>query len=388
LGVAEINSTSFSIETMNTNCSRRGFLSASAVAMASVTLTDLQAADLQEAESTEPVWHDVRDWGLEGRGFDDTANYFDRLPARAKGVVRGAVWNLSRHSAGMMVRFRTDAREIHADYSVTSKNLGMPHMPATGVSGLDLYGKDDSGNWRWIAVCKPTTQQTKTTLVQGLRPGARDYAIYLPLYNGTESLKIGIDPANSFEPIAPRSEKPIVFYGTSITQGACASRPGMPHPAILGRRLDCPVINQGYSGNGKLEKEVAQFLVELDPRVYVLDCLPNMVAKEVQRRTEPIVRQLRKEHPEVPIVLVEDRSYSGSWVLSSQEERNRSSREALKDAYRRLLDAGVEKLSYIDGEGLLAEDRDDTTDGSHPSDLGFFHLANAMEPVLRKAMGV
>lgn len=287
-----------------------------------------------------------------------------------------------------MVRFRTNAREIHADYSVTSKNLAMPHMPATGVSGLDLYGKDDSGDWRWIAVCKPTTQQTKTTLVKGLRAGARDYAIYLPLYNGTESLKIGVDALKTFEPIAPRTEKPIVFYGTSITHGACASRPGMPHPSILGRRLDRPVINLGFSGNGKLEKEVGRFLVELDPCVYVLDCLPNMVAAEIQERTEPMVRQLRAEHPDVPIVLVEDRSYSGSWVLSSQKERNRTSREAFKAAYRRMLDAGAQKLSYIDGEGLLAENRDDTTDGSHPSDLGFFNQANVMEPVLRKAIGV
>lgn len=367
---------------MTLHHSRRFFLSASAAGIAS-SLTSSSYAD----DKVEPVWHDVREWGVEGRGFDDTAKYFDRLPCRAMGVVRDAVWNLSRHSAGMMVRFRTDAQQIHADYSVTSKSLGMPHMPATGVSGLDLYGKDETGNWRWIAVCKPTAQKMRTSLVAGLRPGLRDYAIYLPLYNGTESLSIGVETGKTFEPIAPRIEKPIVFYGTSITHGACASRPGMPHPAILGRRLDRPVINLGFSGNGKLEKEVGEFLVELDPCVYVLDCLPNMGAAEITARTEPMVQQLRAQHPEVPIVLVEDRSYSGSWVISSQAERNRTNRLAYKAAYQRLLDAGVNNLSYIDGESLLADNRDDTTDGSHPSDLGFFNQANAMEPIIRKAIG-
>lgn len=368
---------------MTTQHTRRSFLSLSAAGLAASAVPSVTLA----ADSAETQWYDVREWGVEGRGFDDTENYFDRLPGRAKGIVRDAVWNLSRHSAGMMVRFRTDATEIQVDYSVTSGNLAMPHMPATGVSGLDLYAKDESGHWKWVAVCKPTAQQMKTTLVKGLRSGTRDYAVYLPLYNGTESLQIGVGSSHLFEPIAPRKDKPIVFYGTSITHGACASRPGMPHPSILGRRLDRPVINLGFSGNGKLEKEVGQFLVELDPCVYVLDCLPNMVAAEVTERTEPMVQQLRAAHPNVPIVLVEDRSYSGSWLLTSQATRNKTSREAFKAAFGRMRDAGIENLFYVDGESLLAENRDDTTDGSHPSDLGFFNQANAMEPAIRQAIG-
>lgn len=369
---------------MSIGPTRRQFL-ASSIGGAIVAST--VASRSRAADSDGIQWNDVRDWGVEGRGFDDTEKYFDRLPARAKGVVRDAVWNLSRHSAGMMVRFRSDSTEISVDYSVTSQKLAMPHMPATGVSGLDLYAQDESGQWKWVAVCKPTAQHMKTTLVKGLRPGLRNYAIYLPLYNGTESLSIGVPASSTFEPIEPRREKPIVFYGTSITHGACASRPGMPHPSILGRRLDRPVINLGFSGNGKLEPEVGRFLVELDPCVYVLDCLPNMVASEIESRTEPMVKQLRAAHPSVPIVLVEDRSYSGSWVLASQAERNRTSRVAFKKAYQQMVDAGVEGLSYVDGESLLADNRDDTTDGSHPSDLGFFNQANAMENALRGAIG-
>ncbi|MFO0977439.1 MAG: SGNH/GDSL hydrolase family protein [Planctomycetaceae bacterium] len=359
---------------------RRSFL---AVTAAGLTLAATRRSMADEASMQ---WADVRDWGVEGRAFNDTEAWFDRLPGRAKGVVRDAVWNLSRHSAGMQVRFRTDATEIHVDYAVTSENLAMPHMPATGVSGLDLYARDEDGSWKWVAVLPPKSKMTKTKLVSGLRPGLRDYAIYLPLYNGTEFLKIGVAKEAKFETTAPRKDKPIVFYGTSITHGACATRPGMPHPSILGRRLNLPIVNLGFSGNGKMEKEVAQFLCEIDPAVYVIDCLPNMSAEEVTERTGPLVKQLRTAHADVPIVLVEDRSYSGSWLLDGQRQRNETSRAALKKEYQTLLDAGTSKLSYIDGESLLGADRDDTTDGSHPSDLGFFRHADAFEPVLRKAI--
>ncbi|MEZ5943718.1 MAG: SGNH/GDSL hydrolase family protein [Planctomycetaceae bacterium] len=339
-----------------------------------------------QAQDTETQWFDVRDWGVEGKGWNDTAKYFDRLPAKAEGVVRAPVWSLSRHSAGMLVRFRTNATTILIDHEVTSPNLAMPHMPATGVSGLDLYAEDEEGAWRWVSVSRPTAKRMETKLIEGLIPGTRNYTVYLPLYNGTEHLKIGVPAGAEFEPILPRTEKPILFYGTSITHGACASRPGMPHPAILGRRLNRPVINLGFSGNGRMEPEVASLLAELDPAVYVIDCLPNMQGPEVTERAEPLVRTLREARPGTPIVLVEDRTYPNAPFIKSRQERHAGSREAFKAAYQNLQSAGFDKLYYVEGETLLGADRDDTTDGSHPSDLGFFRQADALEPFLRKAL--
>ncbi len=278
---------------------RRSFLHFSVVAAATARCKNGFSQDLET--QTKTVWHDVRQWGVEGKGWNEseTEKYFDRLPKRANGVVRDAVWNLSRHSAGMLTRFRTDADEIRIDYEVTSDRLSMPHMPATGVSGVDLYATDDEGNSRWLSVAKPTAKKTNTRLIGGIIPKLRDFTAYLPLYNGTESLQIGVPQGATFEPIAPREERSILFYGTSITHGACASRPGMPHPAILGRRLNRPVINLGFSGNGRMEKEVGQFLCELDPAVYVIDCLPNMQGKEVAERAEPLIRQLRSARPKL-----------------------------------------------------------------------------------------
>lgn len=342
----------------------------------------------QDASANDQIsWHDVQEWGVEGRGWDDTVKYYDRFPAKAEKTVRSSVWSLSRHSAGMLARFVTDAPTIWADYTLTSPRVAMPHMPATGVSGLDLYAQDDEGNWRWLAVTRPTEQVVKTQMISGLEPRRRAYTVYLPLYNGVNTLKIGVPKGASFEPIAPRKDKPLVFYGTSITHGACASRPGMPHPAILGRRLDRPVINLGFSGNGKMEAEVGALLCELDAAVYIIDCLPNMNGNEVAERAEPLVRQLRKARPGVPIVLVEDRTYANTPFLAGHQKRHRESRAALQATYKTLKNEGFDKLYYLPGDKLLGDDRDDTTDGSHPSDLGFWRHAKAFEPVLREALG-
>lgn len=334
-------------------------------------------------------WYDARDLVVEGRGWNDVAEYYDRLPAKAEKTVRGAVWGLSRNSAGMCVRFTADTPSIAVKWTLRSPKLEMPHMAATGVSGVDLYGRADDGTWRWIAVGKPTGAETKATLVSTLPPGKREYRVYLPLYNGTSSVAIGLPESASIglsdHPSA--KQKPIVFYGTSIMHGACASRTGMSQSSIIGRKLDRPIINLGFSGNGKMEIEVAQLLAELDPAAYVLDALPNCDANEVKERTEPLVRELRKAHPNTPIVLVEDRSYADSYWVAARKERNDSSRREYRAAYERLLKEGVTGLTYVEGNQLLRDDGEDTVDGSHPTDLGFMRYADVLTPILQKVLG-
>lgn len=342
----------------------------------------------RQPEPEDLVWHDPESWGVEGRGWPtgEMKRYYDRLPAKAEGVVRDAVWNLSRDSAGMLVRFKTDSPEIHVRYQLFRERLAMSHMPATGVSGVDLYGRDAAGTWRWAAVARPTAQGVKAKLIDGLDGSEREYTLYLPLYNGIDSLQIGVPTGVKFQPIAPRKTKPIVFYGTSITHGACASRPGMPHPAILGRRLNLPIINLGFSGNGKMEAEVGSLLCELASAAYVIDCLPNMDGTQVSERAVPLVSQLREAHPETPIILVEDRTFTNAWIRDARREHHAESRAQLKKAFRKLEEGGVPKLYYLKGENLLGKDSEGATDGSHPSDLGFMRQADAFEPILRRAL--
>ncbi len=335
-------------------------------------------------------WHDVTEWGVEGRGWgkQERKRWFDRFPAKAEKTVTRAVWNLSRHSAGMMVRFKTDANAIQAKWKVLSPNLGMEHMPPSGVSGLDLYARDVKGKWRWAAATRPSKQAMHATLLSGIAAGLREYAIYLPLYNGTESLSIGVPAGAKFERLAPRKAKPLVFYGTSITHGACASRPGMVHTAILGRRFEMPVINIGFSGNGKMHKAVGDLMAEVDAAVYIIDCLPNMSAAAVATHCVPLVQQLRKARPNTPIVLVEDRRFTNAWLVPRAKNLHNAKHAALRKAYAKLKSDGVKHVYYLEGDALLGDDSEGTTDGSHPNDLGFLRQANAFEPVLRKAMGL
>lgn len=329
------------------------------------------------------TWHAVSEWGVEGRGWSNVNRFYDRLPAKAESIVRDKVWNLSRHSAGMSCRFTTDAPEIQVRYALLLSRLEMAHMPATGVSGVDLYALMEDGAWRWIGTALPTERRVFTTIIRKMTPEHRTYMLNLPLYNGIDSLEIGVTREAAFEPIAPRSQKPVVFYGTSIMHGACASRPGMAIPAILGRRLDIPVINLGFSGNGKMEPEMARLLAELDAAVFVLDCLPNLTPEETADRTEPFVRLLREARPTTPVVLVEDRIFPNATVLPNRMKEHQKRHAALRTAYDRLVTAGVQNLHYLEGNDLLGHDGEATVDGSHPSDLGMMRYADAYEKVLR-----
>lgn len=345
-----------------------------------------------EAEKVTPkpppvVWHDVTSWGVEGREWaeEKRLSWFDRFPAAAQKNVTPSVWGLSRHSTGMVVRFKTDARVIHVHYKLSKAALALPQMPATGVSGIDLYARDGRGQWRWVQVTRPDKQEVQGELARDLAPGYREYAAYLPLYNGVEFVSFGVPPGAKFAGLPPRTQ-PIVFYGTSITHGFCASRPGMTHVAILGRRLDRPVVNLGFSGQGRMDAAVGDYLVKIDAAAYVIDCLPNMTLAMINERTLPLVKQLRAAKPTTPILLVEDRRYSNEWIVTWRATTHTKNHAALQAAYAQLKQAGVGNLYYINGDALFGTDGEGSVDGSHPSDLGFMRQADAMEPVLRQAL--
>ncbi|MFO0798268.1 MAG: SGNH/GDSL hydrolase family protein [Gemmataceae bacterium] len=330
-------------------------------------------------------WYDVRALGLEGQGWADTKAPFDRLPARAEKTARPPVWGLSRHSTGLCVRFVTAATTVHARWTVTNKNLAMPHMPATGVSGLDLYVRTPAG-WRWVANGRPAAETTTAQLATGLEPGEKEFLLYLPLYNGVSAVEVGVPDGTALKTAEPRPadrRAPLVFYGTSITQGGCASRPGMVHTAILGRRFDRTVVNLGFSGSGTLDPDIAALLGELDAAVFVLDCLPNLSPQQVAERTVPFVKALRAAKPTTPILLVEDRTYANAAVLPAAAKRNADSRAACRKAFDALVAAGDRNLFYLPGDALIGDDGEGTVDGSHPTDLGFLRQADAFADALR-----
>jgi hypothetical protein len=333
-------------------------------------------------------WQDARELTVEGKGWAETKHFYDRWPGRAEKVVRGVVWRLGEDSAGLAVRFVTDATAISVQWTLRRERLAMPHMPASGVSGVDLYVKDKD-KWHWLAGGRPDRSPTEEKeLVAGLKPARREYLLYLPLYNGVEALKIGVPPEAKLAPAPPRPAglKPVVFYGTSIVQGGCASRPGMAYPAILGRRLDREQINLGFSGSAWSEPEVAQLLAELDPAAYVLDPLPNMKVEWVAPYLQRFVEILRAAHPKTPIILVENLPYPGGAFVDSGRGHATQANYHLRELYDRLHRVGDKKLLYIPAAELIGTDGEGTVDGTHPTDLGFMRMAEAIEPTLRRAL--
>src|SRR6267154_6839061 len=282
----------------------------------SFALSSLPLLGQTPSPAAELEWVDAKKLTVEGLGFKDVKSPYDRLPGRAEGVVPPAVWNLSRDSAGALVRFTAAATEIHARWTVTNKNLAGANITAIASSGLDLYARTDAGNWRWLGVGQPKFPDTTAALVNGIPATEREFMVYLPLRNGVTSLEFGVPKGATIQagPVRAAGSKSIVFYGTSITHGIGASRAGMTHVAMLGRTFNREVINLGFSGNGRMEPEVTKFVAELDPAVFVLDCLPNMTAKDINERAEACVKALRNAYPRILILLVEDRNYSDNFL--------------------------------------------------------------------------
>jgi lysophospholipase L1-like esterase len=338
----------------------------------------LDPASAKPDEKKQTFFYDIRTLGLEGQGWTDVKNPFDRLPAKAEGVVRPAVWNLSHDSAGLCVRFVTDAPSISARWALNQANLALPHMAATGVSGVDLYARTRPGDpWRFAACGQPKAFPENETLytAPSSASGTREYLLYLPLYNGVTSVSVGVEAGRSLEVLPPRP-RGIIVYGTSITQGACASRPGMAWTAQVGRKLDRPVVNLGFSGSGKMEPALADLLAELDPELFVLDCLRNMSEAEVAARVEPFVRRLRQSRRTTPIVLLQD--------VFTDDPKDTPRGKLVRQAVERLTKAGVPNVFYVPLRGAWGTDGEATVDNIHPTDLGMTRQADAVSAALRR----
>ncbi|GAA3554870.1 SGNH/GDSL hydrolase family protein [Snuella lapsa] len=331
---------------------------------------------------------------IEGRGWDrpDIEGY-GRLPKSAEGEVREPLWNLSKQSAGLSIRFISNSQNIVVRYKVKG-GRAFNHMPATGVSGVDLYTKTNDGEWLWnrglYAFGDTITYNYANLKLKepSHHNKGQEYMLYLPLYNEVEWLEIGKETNSIFNPLPKRKEKPVVVYGTSIMQGACASRPGMAWTSILERSLDRPIINLGFSGNGRLEEEVLDYIEAIDAKLYVLDCLPNLSpTKErtldfVFQRIIASVKRLKSTHPSTPILLVEHSGYSDGSTNKERYEIYSELNNTLQKAYKQLVSEGVSDIHVLTREELSLG-LDSYVDGTHPNDLGMQQYAQAYEVRIR-----
>ncbi|MGX5817071.1 SGNH/GDSL hydrolase family protein [Chitinophaga lutea] len=322
-------------------------------------------------------------------------NYYDRLPAKGKDLVRKEVWGLSKNAAGLKLVFNTNAQDITVRYVTSrSKNsYAMPHFPATGVSGVDLFAENADGSWAW-AGGKYDFGDTISYVFSGLTldkakyANGRNYHLYLPLYNGVQWLEIGVAGNSTFKFIPPApSEKPIIIYGTSIAQGGCASRAGMAWTNLLNRQLHMPVVNLGFSGNGRMEKEVVDMIVEHDARMFVFDCLPNMGGEreKIRPRIIDAVKAIRAKYPNTPILLVDEAHFTDNRLNESTSKGVLSINKLSSDTYRELKAQGVKGLYYLSHKDI-GFDMNDAVDGSHPTDGGMLKYAKAYEKAIRSIL--
>lgn len=314
---------------------------------------------------------------------------YHRLPSSLKGVSRDALWNLGCNSAGLYLRFRTNSSSVYAAWE-SELGFNMNHMTLTGIRGLDLYVLED-GRWNFLGSGRPGFQRfTRSRIIGNMEPQMREYMLYLSLYDGIKSLAIGIDDTAQLllpEVQSPSADSPLVFYGTSILQGGCVTRPGMAFTSIISRRLDREAINLGFSGNALLDMEIARLMAAVEnPAVYVLDYVPNATAEMIKAHGEEFFRIIRNARPDVPVIFVEDPIFPHSRLDRRMAEEVREKNIQQKALYERLKKSGEKKLFYLSAEGMIGDDYEATVDGIHFTDLGMMRYADHIMPVLRKAL--
>ena len=346
--------------------------------------------------------------------FDDSPvkDYpYHRLPAVAQGVVRSAIWDLSLDTAGFAVAFETDpaVRSIYVDYHLTDSTIGYVHMSATGVSGADLWAQDPaSGTWRWVGTTAPTDKHVCQQLASLQAPGTpgavypTKWLLYFPLYNGVTTLRIGV-PHGAALPTPCAGDcgglglraKPVVWYGSSIAQGACASKPGDAYTNAISRALRRPVANFGFSGNCFFETDVMQYLLRVDASVYVVDCDPNSDARGaefVYNSSVALGRLMLSTRPDAKIVIVSGTKEGAVWLQGTDNKHARGN-AAIRRAYADLTaehpGAG---LHFVDGDEIYSQPDDDvfwemTVMGTHPSSLGMERFTRFWVPKLKKLIG-
>ena len=361
-------------------------------------------------KETDVVWRNAREsaFSLHGVFYCEQEKRYRRMPKETADKVSAGVAYLSTNTAGGRVRFRTDS-----PYIAVKAVLPSP-MPGTNMSmglhsGFAVYSDGTfEGNPRpeWTDLISVTGENFSIdceniaraaqpfydtlysdgwyafeSIVYARESGIRNIDLYLPLYNGVYELYIGLKDGCRLEKAEPYpNAKPVVFYGSSITQGGCASHAGNDYISVLSRRLNFDFINLGFSGNAKGESVMADYLAELQAKVMVLDYDFNSPTVETLKETHnPLYEKIRKAQPNTPIVFMTRPNFLYDPTACKPR------REVIYQTYLRAKAQGDEKVAFIDGETLLGKDDWDmcTVDNCHPNDLGFYRMAQAVEPVLR-----
>lgn len=338
--------------------------------------------------TTEPilVWHQPSEAPFQLCGFPwfATDGIYRRMPKSPADPLPEAVDGLANNTAGGQIRFRTDAKTLAIRVKLQGPS-GMYHMPASGQSGFDCYLGTPPRYYRTTAF-NPSDVEYFTQFYSLPAAEMRAVTLNFPLYQGVDSVEVAVNEGAQLLPPPPFSDpRPIVCYGTSITHGGCACRPGMAYTNLLSRWLDREVINLGFSGSGRGEPSVAQCLADIaNPALYVLDYEANAGLETLKETLVPFIGTLRVAHPTVPILLLTKIRFSYELIHPDYLQAREDCLAFQQETVAALRAQGDQHLHFHDGSTLLGDDFEEcTVDGVHPTDLGFWRMAKGLEPVFR-----
>ncbi len=330
-------------------------------------------------ETASWTYTDARQLTLVGKIFPG-GPFYHRLDTTSYPMIPRNVKFLATQSAGLAVSFITNSSKISAKWC-SGRRAPSDNMTGIAFEGMDLYIQRD-GRWQYAGVARPKTHDcSEGVIVENMTPVEKTCLLFLPTYDETVSLEIGTENGATITAGSPPFKKNIVVYGSSIVQGASASRPGLAYPARLSRETGYHFINLGFSGNGKMEPEVADMIAPLPADAFILDCVPNPSPEEVLARTANLIRTIRKFHPKAPIIAIQSVARE-----KGNFDQKIAARVARKNQYFR---QEIEKLQQSDShlylipaDGLLGDDQEGTTDGIHPNDLGFDRMLEKIRPIV------
>ncbi len=335
--------------------------------------TQLELSDVRFREVRE------KPFDIYGLYEPHSEGVFRRLPADVAEATSPAVKSLSVHTAGGRVRFCTDSPYI-AVHAIMPVMAHMPHFPYTGSTSFDVYVWEGS-RYYFYAGFRPGIDPSVKKMEGVVRfpdRKLRQIMIHFPLYSSVEKLYIGLQEDAALDHgLRYRYDKPVVYYGSSITQGGCASRPGTSYQSIISIDYDCDFINLGFSGSAKGEPAIRDYMASLDMSVFVMDYDHNAPSVEHLKEThEPLYRAVREKHPDLPIVMVTAPD-THQYVHGNGEGRN-AGRAVIYETYQKALAEGDKNVRFIDGESLFEGRYHDvcTVDGCHPNDAGFIRMAD------------
>lgn len=311
---------------------------------------------------------------------EETVNPYHRIDSNKYKGLPPRVAQLLTNAAGLAISFKTNSTVIAAKWCV-SKSRALPSMSPAAHKGVDLYIKNGD-HWQFAGVGKVTGVCNEEILISRMDDTEKECLLYLPLYDQVEKVEIGVAEKASISKNPDPFAKRVLIYGSSIVQGAGASRPGMAYPARLSRTTGINFINFGVSGSAKMEPEVADMVSSINADAYILDCVPNSNPTQITERTAYLINTLREKQPSAPIIVMQSPvRETGYWdkVLGSQVKQQNIN---IQQEVLKLLEKGMKDLYFITSENMLGTDHEGTIDGTHPSDLGYDRMLQHIKPQL------